>query len=79
MFGPKDPVQTGPFCSRAMVVIGRAECRPCSRRRCRRRQCMLSIDIDQVHQAALQVLDGGGRCRAEQDGVSELVQNPKIT
>jgi lipopolysaccharide heptosyltransferase I len=76
MFGPKDPVQTGPFCSRSLVVLGRSDCRPCSRRKCRRRECILSITVNQVHKASLEVLDGGGRCRAQQDGISELVKEP---
>lgn len=69
LFGPKDPVQTGPFCSRSVVVVADAACRPCSRRRCRSRRCMLLIEPETVTRAALDVLDGGGRCRAEQ-GVS---------
>jgi len=61
LFGPKDPVQTGPYCSRSVVVTGRAPCRPCRRRRCARPVCMTSITVPQVLNAALEVLDGGGR------------------
>jgi ADP-heptose:LPS heptosyltransferase len=79
MFGPKDPVQTGPFCSRSIVVTGEAECRPCSRRKCSRQECMLTIDVDRVHKTAADVLDGGGCCRAEEDGISDLARTPKVT
>jgi ADP-heptose:LPS heptosyltransferase len=79
LFGPKDPVQTGPFCSHSIVVTGRADCRPCTRRTCARRECMLSIETDTVQAAALKVLDGGGHCRAEQDGISELITKPSDT
>ncbi len=64
LFGPKDPAQTGPFCSRSIVVEGRAECRPCTRRRCPHLRCMTSIAAEAVLEAALQVLDGGGERRA---------------
>jgi 3-deoxy-D-manno-octulosonic-acid transferase/heptosyltransferase-1 len=66
LFGPKDPVQTGPYCSRSLVVTGRADCRPCNRRRCSHVRCMTSISARNVLGAALEVLDGGGRRRARQ-------------
>lgn len=66
LFGPKDPVQTGPYGSRAAVVTGRAHCRPCSRRGCRRVECMQTIMVDDVFRAAEAVLDGRGRRRADQ-------------
>lgn len=66
LFGPKDPVQTGPYCSRSVVVTGRAPCRPCTRRRCSHARCMTSITVGHVLQAALEVLDGGGERRAKE-------------
>ena len=65
LFGPKDPVQTGPYCSRSVVVTGTAPCRPCTRRSCRDPLCMNTIAAEAVIEAALQVLDGGGQCRAQ--------------
>jgi len=65
LFGPKDPEQTGPYCSRSIVVEGQADCRPCARRRCSHVRCMTTITAEQVAEAALAVLDGGGRRRAE--------------
>jgi lipopolysaccharide heptosyltransferase I len=65
LFGPKDPEQTGPYCSRCVVVTADVHCRPCSRRRCRGQRCMTTIQIEPVLAAVLSVLDGGGECRAE--------------
>ena len=65
LFGPKDPVQTGPYCSRSIVVRGQADCAPCTRRRCSHVRCMTSITAEQVLAAAMDVLDGKGECRAD--------------
>jgi lipopolysaccharide heptosyltransferase I len=65
LFGPKDPVQTGPYCSRSMLVRGRENCAPCTRRTCSHVRCMTSITAEQVLAAALDVLDGRGTCRAD--------------
>jgi len=64
LFGPKDPMETGPYCSRSLVVTGRASCRPCTRRRCSHVRCMTSITSTRVLAAALDVLDGAGECRS---------------
>jgi len=69
LFGPKDPLQTGPFCSASEVVTGTAECRPCTRRKCKDRRCMETITSKQVTAAACRVLDGKGRLRAGQEGL----------
>ncbi len=65
LFGPKDPVQTGPYCSRSLVVTGAVACRPCNRRRCHDVRCMTTISTGQVLDAAGRVLDGQGTVRAE--------------
>ncbi len=64
LFGPKDPVETGPYCGPSEVVTAPVECRPCTRRRCGDRRCMAEISVEQVLDAALRVLDGGGEVRA---------------
>ncbi|KPK61844.1 MAG: hypothetical protein AMK73_07585, partial [Planctomycetes bacterium SM23_32] len=71
LFGPKDPVQTGPYCSRSIVVTGRADCRPCNKRRCSHVRCMTSISADSVLGAALEVLDGGGERRAREGPIKK--------
>jgi len=72
LFGPKDPVQTGPYCSRSIVVTADVDCRPCTRRRCRNALCMQYIAVEHVLEAALKLLDGGGTCRADGADVEEL-------
>ena len=64
LFGPKDEVQTGPYCSRSEVVSADVECRPCTKRRCADVRCMKAISVEDVFAAACRVLDGGGSCRA---------------
>ncbi|MHC4592309.1 MAG: glycosyltransferase family 9 protein, partial [Planctomycetota bacterium] len=71
LFGPKDPEQTGPYCSRSVVVTGKADCRPCTRRRCSHVRCMASIRADKVLHAALDVLDGGGECRGREGPIKK--------
>lgn len=75
LFGPKDPVQTGPYCSRSAVVTAEVECRPCTRRRCADARCMSDITVDSVFEAVCHVLDGGGDSRAQKarDGRSPSV------
>ncbi len=72
LFGPKDPVQTGPYCGRSIVVTAPVDCRPCTKRRCSHVRCMRNITPTRVAQAALDLLDGGGRCPAA-DG---LIRKP---
>jgi lipopolysaccharide heptosyltransferase I len=60
LFGPKDAEQTGPYCSRSIVVEGDSDCRPCELRYCNHVRCMTSIDVGAVLEAALAVLDGEG-------------------
>jgi len=64
LFGPKDPEQTGPWCTRSIVVTVDVPCRPCTQRRCRDPICMTRILADDVAAAALDLLDGGGDCPA---------------
>jgi lipopolysaccharide heptosyltransferase I len=65
LFGPKDAGQTGPYCSRSIVVTADVHCRPCTRRRCAGQRCMAAIGVDPVFDGALAALDGGGTCRAD--------------
>jgi len=76
LFGPKDPVQTGPYCSRSVVVEGGASCRPCTRRRCSHVRCMTSISEGRVLDAALTVLDGGGQARAAEGRLRKAMTWP---
>jgi len=71
LFGPKDPVQTGPYPSRSIVVTGRAPCRPCRRRQCERPLCMETIGEEEVHAAACRLLAGGGERRAREGPIKK--------
>jgi lipopolysaccharide heptosyltransferase I len=73
LFGPKNPVETGPYCSRSEVVFAPVDCRPCTRRRCDDRRCMTEISAEQVFDAADRLLRGGGSCRGEE---TEIVRGP---
>jgi hypothetical protein len=65
LFGPKDDRQTGPYCSRSIVVTADVHCRPCTKRRCAGQRCMTAIGVEPVVEGALAALDGGGECRAD--------------
>lgn len=64
LFGPKDPVGTGPYCSPSEVVSAPVACRPCTRRRCDNPRCMTEITAEQVYAAAERVLSGEATCRS---------------
>ncbi len=76
LFGPKDPTQSGPYCSRSLVVTGTAPCRPCTRRRCRDPRCMTSISSGQVLSAARGVLEGEGERRARPGPIRAAFSRP---
>lgn len=78
LFGPKDPAQTGPYCSRSEVVTADVECRPCNKRRCRDLHCMRGITVQQVFEAACRVIDGGGVLSAETRGLPSGVCPPSV-
>lgn len=59
LFGPTDPVKTGPY-GRGHVVLSHAvDCRPCLRRECTRAvalECLTGVQPEQVVQAVMQQL-----------------------
>ena len=57
VFGSTDPVATGPLSSRARVVRHQVECSPCFLRECPiDLRCLKSVSVDEVAQAALELL-----------------------
>ncbi len=58
IFGPTDPDLTGPIGSNTTVVYAGLECSPCHRRaaRCRHRDCLMQISVDDVLQKTLHVM-----------------------
>lgn len=61
LFGPTDPVRTGPYGRRNRVVQADLACRPCLGRQCRREipDCMRTIRPETVYQVAREMLGGG--------------------
>jgi heptosyltransferase-2 len=63
IFGSTDPVATGPFSERAIVVRKELDCQPCLRPRCRADfRCMTDITVEDVLAAVRELLaQKGGR------------------
>ena len=57
LYGPTDPVRTGPCGARCRVLRGKLRCQPCFAERCRFRDnsCMLTITPEAVINAALEM------------------------
>ncbi len=58
IFGPTDPVRTGPYGGKSRVVAASLSCRPCLSNLCHRGDvaCMTAVTVDEVAGAALQML-----------------------
>ncbi len=59
LFGPTDPVKTGPYGQGHVVLSHAVECRPCMRRDCTRAvalECLTAVQPEQVVQAVVQQL-----------------------
>jgi heptosyltransferase-1 len=67
LFGPADPLKTGPYMTDAVVLTKRLPCAPCFAKQCplghRPAKCMTDISVDDVTTAAFTALD---RCEVEQ-------------
>lgn len=62
LFGPTNPVRTGPFGwqeeeSKSRVLFAKASCSPCYNKACKTRICLSVISVDQVLNAVQDVLD----------------------
>ncbi|MDI6774970.1 MAG: glycosyltransferase family 9 protein [Verrucomicrobiota bacterium] len=62
VFGPTDPVRTGPYGAKHRVVTASVSCRPCFSRTCRREgiPCLSGIAPEQVAEIALEMLREAG-------------------
>lgn len=59
LFGPTDPEQTRPRGRAAAIVVGKADCRPCTERVCpRNHECMRAIAIEAVLSAIEELGNG---------------------
>jgi len=60
LFGPTAPWRTGPFGTGHRILRAEIACSPCLKKHCdREHACMARITVEQVVQAALDVLKGG--------------------
>ena len=59
LFGPNDPAWTQTGWEREIKITGKADCVPCAEKKCKRKQheCMESISVDMVCEAADKLLD----------------------
>lgn len=62
IFGPKDPVVTGPWGDRSKIVRAPVDCRPCFEDTCPiDHRCMRDIEVRHVLKAAEELIDSCGR------------------
>ncbi len=70
VFGPTDPIRTGPYGDRHRVIRAGLSCQPCFRRRCTHDEtpaCLAAVRPEEVSAAALQML-----WHRSSDGVSHV-------
>ena len=60
LFGPTSPERTGPYGDRHIVIRHGLPCSPCFRKSCDSLECMKTISVDEVFQAAKERLDNRG-------------------
>jgi len=63
LFGPTDPVRTGPYGRGHRVIRREMSCSPCFRKHCKAPRCMTDITVEEVFSAVKEVLEKG-----EKDG-----------
>lgn len=57
IFGSTDPVATGPFCDRAIVIQKKLDCQPCFKTHCNSDfRCMKEIEVEDVADAVKELL-----------------------
>ena len=48
IFGPTDPLRTGPYGKEHTIIRGDVSCAPCLKRKCNDMKCMKNISAEQV-------------------------------
>ena len=61
LFGPTDPLRTGPYGTGHRVIRRSLACMPCFRKRCETTACMREISVDEVLTAVKELLAGKRR------------------
>jgi len=57
LFGPTDPSRTGPYGKGHIVVRKKMSCSPCFLKKCDTKRCMKEITVEEVFEAAMQVVN----------------------
>lgn len=60
LFGPADPVRTGPYGKGHYIIRSGAECSPCFRRNCQNPHCMTDISVDTVYERISEFMKSHG-------------------
>lgn len=60
LFGPADPVRTGPYGKGHYIIRSGAECAPCFRRNCQNPHCMTDISVDIVYERISEFMKSHG-------------------
>ncbi|GER93871.1 glycosyltransferase family 9 protein [hot springs metagenome] len=55
IFGPTNPVRTGPYGKNNIVVKSGVECAPCYKKNCRKVKCMDDISVEDVYEAVMSI------------------------
>jgi len=56
IFGPTNPVRTGPYGKNNVIVKSDIECAPCYKKNCKRVKCMDDVSVEKVYEAIHKVL-----------------------
>jgi lipopolysaccharide heptosyltransferase I len=56
IFGPTNPVRTGPYGRNHAIVRSDIECAPCYKKNCKSVKCMDDISVERVYKAILEVI-----------------------
>ena len=69
LFGPADPLKTGPYTTDAVVLTKQLPCAPCFAKQCplghRPAKCMTDISVDDAFAAALGILQADTPARPQ--------------
>ncbi|MBW2284809.1 MAG: lipopolysaccharide heptosyltransferase II [Deltaproteobacteria bacterium] len=61
LFGPTDPLRTGPYGAGHRVIRAGVACSPCFKKKCEQPICMETISTGQVFEAVVHVVQGAGK------------------
>ena len=56
LFGPTDPVKTGPYGSKHKVLTAGDDCSPCFRKDCDTVKCLAGLSVEQVYETVKEMV-----------------------